>query len=71
MATKNTHQQKLARFKKELYGEMKANDVSSETLAKTLCVSLRTFYRKRNNPEMFTVKELLIIQDVFPGITLM
>lgn len=71
MAQKNTHQQKLVRFKKELYGEMLANGISSEDLSETLRMSLKTFYRKRNNPELFTVRELLIIQDVFPGINLL
>ena len=69
MTQVSTAQKKLTQFKKELWGEMKANDVSAEYLAEALGITKRTLYQKRKEPERFTVRELLILQDVFPNMS--
>ena len=53
-------------IREQLYGKMKTQKVSSEYLASMLGMSLRTFYRMRNEPERMTVRDIRIIREVFP-----
>ena len=53
-------------IREQLYGKMKARNISSERMADEMGISLRTFYRLRNEPERMTVRDLRNIQRVFP-----
>ena len=53
-------------IREQLYGKMKAGNISSERMADMLGMSLKTFYRLRNEPERMTVRDIRIIQQVFP-----
>lgn len=54
--------------KVQLIGRMRSEKVSSAKLAAMLEMSLPTFYRRRDNPETWTLREIRIIQQTFPGI---
>jgi hypothetical protein len=49
---------------------MKAEHMSHERLAKMMGISLMTLYRKRDEPEKLTLKEIRILQEIFPGIVI-
>ena len=50
----------------QLVGRMKTEKVNSEKMASMMGVSLKTFYRKRDNPEMLTLRDIRAIKEVFP-----
>ena len=52
----------------QLVTMMKANHVTWDRLAKMLGISLMTMYRKRDDPERFTLKEVRRLQEIFPEI---
>ena len=52
----------------QLVGRMKVEKVPGEKMAALMGVSLRTFYRKRDNPECLTLKDIRTIRQIFPGI---
>ena len=54
--------------KTQLMGRMKAEKISCDAMAELLGMSLPTFYRRRDNPETLTLREIRIIQQTFPGI---
>lgn len=53
-------------IREQLYGKMKARNISSERMADEMGISLRTFYRLRNEPWRMTVRDIRIIREVFP-----
>ena len=53
-------------IREQLFGKMKAGNISSERMADMLGMSLKTFYRLRNEPERITVRDIRIIREVFP-----
>ena len=62
--TENDRKDRMIR--EQLYGKMKAGNISVERMADILGVSVKTFYRLRNEPERMTVRDLRNIQRVFP-----
>lgn len=65
-STQTENDRKDKYIREQLYGKMKAQNVSSERMADMLGVSLRTFYRMRNEPWRMTLRDMRIIQQVFP-----
>lgn len=65
-ATQAENDRKDRFIREQLYGKMKARNISSERMADEMGISLRTFYRLRNEPERMTVRDLRNIQRVFP-----
>ena len=57
-------------FQGQLHARMKAEHMSHERLAKMMGISLMTLYRKRDEPEKLTLKEIRILQEIFPGIVI-
>jgi len=55
-------------FQGQLHARMKAEHMSHERLAKMMGISLMTLYRKRDEPERLTLKEIRMLQEIFPGI---
>lgn len=65
-ATQAENDRKDRAIREQLYGKMKAGNISSERMADMLGMSLKTFYRLRNEPERMTVRDVRIIREVFP-----
>ena len=55
-------------FQGQLHARMKAEHMSHERLAKIMNISIMTLYRKRDEPERLTLKEIRMLQEIFPGI---
>ena len=49
---------------------MKVEGLTARDMADKFGVSLNTFYRHRDNPEMLTLREIRIIQQTFPEIVI-
>ena len=65
-ATQAENDRKDRFIREQLYGKMKAGNISSERMADMLGMSLKTFYRLRNEPWRMTVRDIRIIREVFP-----
>lgn len=57
-------------IKAQLVGLMKVEGLTAQDMADKFGVSLNTFYRHRDNPEMLTLREIRIIQQTFPEIVI-
>lgn len=65
-----THEEINRGIKAQLVGLMKVEGLTAQDMADKFGVSLNTFYRHRDNPEMLTLREIRIIQQTFPGIVI-
>ena len=57
-------------IQESLYSAMKATKTTYYQLAEILGISLNTVYRRRDEPETFTLRERRILEKTFPGITI-
>jgi DNA-binding NtrC family response regulator len=57
-------------FQEHLHGAMKAARITYGQLAQILGISVNTLYRKRDNPETLTLREVRILEDTLPGIVI-
>ena len=57
-------------IKAQIVGLMKVEGLSSQEMADKLGVSLNTFYRHRNEPEMMTLREQRLLLQIFPEINI-
>lgn len=64
------NERKNRAFQEHLHGAMKAQGITYEQLARILGISVNTMYRKRNNPETLTLREMRILGDTFPEIVI-
>lgn len=54
-------------IKAELLLRMKEEHMSHEDVAEKMGISLNTLYRKRDEPEKLTLKDIRNLQQIFPG----
>lgn len=55
-------------FKAKVAGQMKVEHMSNVALSKNLGIHERTFRRKLDNPDTFTLGEIRALREIFPGI---
>ena len=55
-------------FRRQLVGAMKAERMGYGELAGLLGVSVRTLYRRRDEPETITLKERRLLLKIFPDL---
>lgn len=58
------------RFQDQLSGQMKVKKISCSRLARLLGVSVKTLQRHRDHPENMTLREIRILREIFPEITI-
>ena len=66
--TENERRNERLQF--QLAGLMKTKKISGAGLAKKLGISTQTFYRHRDHPENMTLREIRILREIFPKITI-
>lgn len=59
---------KNRKIQAELAGQMKFYQKNAEDVAEYLGVSRGTFYRRKSDPETFTLREMRALKTLFPGI---
>ena len=55
-------------FRRQLAGAMESERIGYEELAGLLGVSVKTLYRRRDEPETITLKERRLLLKIFPDL---
>lgn len=57
-------------FRRQLAGAMRSERMGYEELAGLMGISVRTLYRRRDEPETITLKERRLLLKIFPDLTI-
>lgn len=57
-------------FRRQLDGTLKTERMGYEELAGLMGISVRTLYRRRDEPETITLKERRLLLKIFPDLTI-
>ena len=52
----------------QIAGKMKANRITRKAMADALGISVLTLYRRLENPDTLTLREIRIMEKVLPGL---
>ncbi len=55
-------------FQEQLVGKMKSHRITYTKLADALGCSVNSLYRRRDNPETLTLREIRILRETFPDL---
>lgn len=55
-------------FQEQLVGKMKSHRITYAKLADALGCSVNSLYRRRDNPETLTLREIRILTQIFPDL---
>ena len=54
----------------QIAGKMKANRITHKAMADALGISVLTLYRRLENPDTLTLREIRIMERVLPGLAI-
>jgi DNA invertase Pin-like site-specific DNA recombinase len=62
-------ERKNRNLREQLVGGMKNENLTYKSVAESLGISVQTFYRRIENPETLTMKEIWGLQKLLPDLT--
>ena len=62
-------ERKNRNLREQLVGGMKNENLTYKSVAESLGISVQTFYRRIENPETLTMKEIWGLQKLIPDLT--